>query len=435
MIHNPQELALSVVNASALRSGTQTQFTCRGNVSIGAAFDADWCLNDRTDSIQPQHCEIRRIDGRWCIIDLCTGTYLNGASAPMGLGVRAQLNVNDEIRLGDLNLRVGLRPLQQEFPESVDTLMETIAPLGRLRDTKSQDNAYPDDPLLGLDALIIKQNPSSQAPDALLYDTIQAPDSPDLSFTPESDSEFEMSSSIALKTPRQMSNGDHPSTLTAMETPMDSTSQPSGDLFWDTESQDTHLLTGPMLSGLGATLAEGRDVTQLHHLSHEIGQSLQACIQGLLAVHQQVRDGRLGTLNRNLQPIEDNPLRLGLSYQDTITTMFDDGKSAVHLAPPSAIAESLKQIRDHHDAMLHATSVALTHILEAFSPEVLLRRFSQYQRGQSDALSDSGSWAWQMYSNYYQELTSSRQQGFEKLYWEIFEQAYDRRIRDIQRES
>lgn len=435
MTDNPKELVLSVVNASALISGISAQFTCRGNTHIGAAFDADWCLNDREHSIRPQHCKIQRIDDRWCITDLCAGTYLNGASAAMGLDESAQLNINDEIRLGELTLCVGLRPLQQELTESVDTLFESIAPLERSRDTKPKDHEYPDDPLIGLDALIIKQNPSSQAPDALLYDTALASKTPELNFTPESDSEFEMSSSIALKTPRQMSNGVHPSTLTAMETPMDSTSQPSGDLLWNTEPQDMHLLTGPMLSGLGATLAEGRDVTQLHHLSHEIGQSLQACIQGLLAVHQQVRDGRLGTLNRNLQPIEDNPLRLGLSYQDTITTMFDDGKSAVHLAPPSAIAESLKQVRDHHDAMLHATSVALTHILEAFSPEVLLRRFTQYQRGQSDALADNGSWAWQMYSNYYQELTSSRQQGFEKLYWEIFEQAYDRRIRDIQRES
>lgn len=433
MTHNPQELVLSVVNASALRLGTQSQFTCRSDVHIGAAFDADWCLNDREHSIQPQHCEIRRIDDRWCIIDLCAGIYLNGASAPMGRGERAQLKVNDDIRLGELTVRVGHRPLQQEAPESVDTLVGAISPHEDIREVKPQDKTYPDDPLLGLDVLLIKQHPSSQAPDALLYDSTYAPEMPDLNFTPESDSEFEMSSSIALKTPRQMSN--HPSTLTAMETPMDNTSQPTGDLLWDAEPQDTHLLTGPMLSGLGATLAERRDVTQLHHLSNEIGQSLQACIQGLLAVHQQVRDGRLGTLNRNLQPIEDNPLRLGLSYQDTITTMFDDGKSAVHLAPPSAISESLKQVRDHHDAMLHATSVALTHILEAFSPEVLLRRFSQYQRGQSDTLTDNGHWAWQMYSNYYQELTSSRQQGFEKLYWEIFEQAYDRRIRDIQRES
>jgi type VI secretion system protein ImpI len=39
-----------------------------------------------------------------------------------------------------------------------------------------------------------------------------------------------------------------------------------------------------------------------------------------------------------------------------------------------------------------------------------------------------------MYENYYQELTSSRQQGFRKLFWEVFEQAYDKKLRELQRE-
>ncbi|HHY0626831.1 TPA: type VI secretion system-associated FHA domain protein, partial [Vibrio parahaemolyticus] len=72
--------------------------------------------------------------------------------------------------------------------------------------------------------------------------------------------------------------------------------------------------------------------------------------------------------------------------------------------------------------------------LVAFSPEVLLRRFSQYRRATEPHSQETGSWAWQMYNDYYQELTSFRQQGFEKLYWEIFEQAYDQKIREMQRE-
>lgn len=44
-------------------------------------------------------------------------------------------------------------------------------------------------------------------------------------------------------------------------------------------------------------------------------------------------ESRFGTLNRNLQPIEDNPLRLGLSYEETIRTLYDADKSVVHLLP------------------------------------------------------------------------------------------------------
>ncbi len=195
-----------------------------------------------------------------------------------------------------------------------------------------------------------------------------------------------------------------------------------------------HLLTGPMLQGLGIDLSQDTDMERMHFLSQELGESLQACVKGLLELHQQVSDGRFGTMNRNLQPIEDNPLRLGLSYEQTIRTMYDADKSLVHLSAPAAISESLKNVRDHNEAMQHATSEALNQILNAFSPQVLLRRFHHYKRNTDTSATSDEAWAWNMYCNYYQELTSNRQRGFEKLFWEIFEQAYDKKIREKQLE-
>lgn len=40
-----------------------------------------------------------------------------------------------------------------------------------------------------------------------------------------------------------------------------------------------------------------------------------------------------------------------------------------------------------------------------------------------------------MYKNYYEELTSKRQYGFEKLFWEVYSQAYDKALRDKQTEG
>ena len=47
-------------------------------------------------------------------------------------------------------------------------------------------------------------------------------------------------------------------------------------------------------------------------------------------------------------------------------------------------------------------------------------------------LDDAG--AWQMYSHYYDELASDRQQGFEMLFNEVYAQVYDRVLREKQRE-
>lgn len=199
-------------------------------------------------------------------------------------------------------------------------------------------------------------------------------------------------------------------------------------------SQANHLVTGPILEGLGVDLSDENDMNRMHLLSQELGESLQACVRGLLDLHQQVSESRFGTLNRNLQPIEDNPLRLGLSYEKTIRTLYDADKSVVHLSAPAAIAESLKTVRDHNEAMQFATSEALSQILNAFSPQVMLRRFHHYKRNSDTTQTSTDAWAWNMYCSYYQELTSNRQRGFEKLFWEIFEQAYDRKIREKQLE-
>ncbi|WP_026024260.1 type VI secretion system-associated FHA domain protein, partial [Enterovibrio norvegicus] len=77
---------------------------------------------------------------------------------------------------------------------------------------------------------------------------------------------------------------------------------------------------------------------------------------------------------------------------------------------------------------------ALGQILRAFSPEVLMRRFNAYRRPGQVTPESADAYAWNMYKSYYNELTSDRQKGFEKLFWEVFDQAYDRKLREKQQE-
>ena len=165
----------------------------------------------------------------------------------------------------------------------------------------------------------------------------------------------------------------------------------------------------------------------------EAGQTLKAAIEGLLTLHQG-EDSRHQALRTRLQPIEDNPLRLGGDYEETVQTLFASQRSPVHLSAPAAVQESLQSLNHHQRATGAAISEALEAILHAFSPEALLRRFHGYRRGlQQDE--DEGRWAWDMYQHYYRELKSSRQQGFERLFQEVFDQAYDQHLRQLQREN
>ena len=75
--------------------------------SIGSAA-ADWCLEDRHNSVQPNHCDIRVIEGRFCVIDRSGSTYANGHDLPLGRNVAVSLNDGDLLQIGAYRVAVQL---------------------------------------------------------------------------------------------------------------------------------------------------------------------------------------------------------------------------------------------------------------------------------------------------------------------------------------
>ena len=190
-----------------------------------------------------------------------------------------------------------------------------------------------------------------------------------------------------------------------------------------------HLAVTPLLRGLGGSLTMSNS-DDADDFLEEARRTLQAAIKGLLDLQQQ----RNSLSDKHLRPLEDNPLRLNMDYATALDVMFAEGKSPVHLAAPAAVSESLRNVRHHEEANRAAIVESLRVLLDAFSPQNLLRRFVQYRRSHElrQPLDDAG--AWQMYSHYYEELASDRQQGFEMLFNEVYAQVYDRVLREKQRE-
>lgn len=479
-------LTLLVINVQCLESGLSAQHTfSEMGGSIGSLTSMDWCLTDINRVISSEHCKIVVLDGAYCLKDISGITYINGAHRPLGKDQLARLNHKDEITIGPYLLRV-LFGSGNEIEEQYGTLdslftsqcEDLLADLEFKSETDIETDVADIDPMNALDELLgstelnknrlIEHCPNSmvQGQQSLVLEndlTLKK-----MTSTPQSDCDYKMTSSIRLKKILgfELGKSKYSQTsesvaypISAQQTPLNNNErnvseglimdekildlleeevaksiQPQTEAFNHRNAQPNHLITGPILEGLGVDLTHEHNMAQMHLLSQEMGESLQACVRGLLALHQQVSEGHFGTLNRNLQPIEDNPLRLGLSYEETIKTLYDTDKSLVHLSAPSAIAESLKTVRFHNEAMQFAITDALSQILNAFSPEVMLRRFYHYKRCTDTTQASTDEWAWEMYCNYYKELTSNRQSGFDKLFWEIFEQSYDRKIREKQRE-
>ncbi|MGR4066332.1 type VI secretion system-associated FHA domain protein TagH [Halomonas sp. LR3S48] len=446
-------VTLVVINSERLegRSTSSHVFPLAGG-TLGSAESDDWLLQDHAGRIRPAHAEIRQIDGQFCLVDRSGHTFINQATLPLGRDRRVALRDGDELGFGEYRVRVHLGDRQAGLPGSqplaalIDEEQEALAGQGVVPYRVTPAAAFPpprrDDPLEALgeatpgasqrDPLTaLSHEGELSAEDGTLLDTLEEPG------WSEGTSHELQARREAAPTIRRYEDD------TTMNREMDegllndlerSVGEQLEERWQDTVPASAGPAgTDPLLRALGAELRFADSEEQLNFVA-EAGQTLRAAIEGLQALHRAQDDSRYPLRDRRLQPIEDNPLRLGQPYRDTVETMFSARRSPVHLSAPAAVAECLAHQGQHQAAVEEAIGEALQAILDAFAPEALLKRFHAY-RGAGNRLEDEGSWAWEMYRHYYQELNSGRQQGFAKLFWEVFEQAYDQSVRRQQRET
>jgi len=383
-------LTLVIINPTETGGGASIEHKfSTGGGSIGTAANDTWRLSPHRTGAVAGHAEVRYLDGGFCLIDRSGRTYINSSSQPVGRGRRARLNHGDTLTIGryrmraELNGEAAVNSGMEEDAGQHRQLVD-VAEGSLLRSESGQ--ALPDgrEPLEGLHTPA--GEPISEDPLAPWPNTQER----------QGMSESTEQSREAKGTSRK------------------------------------HISGAPLMRGMEAEI-NFADSDEMRLFLEEAGQTLKATVEGLLALHQG-EDSRHRALRTRLQPIEDNPLRLGDDYAGTMQTLFAAERSPVHLSAPAAVRESLESLNHHQQATREAIREALEAILYAFSPEALLRRFHGYRRGLQDN-EDEGRWAWNMYQHYYRELRSSRQKGFERLFQEVFDQAYDQHLRQLQREN
>ena len=390
MSNRTAALTLVIINPTETGGGASIEHKfSTGGGSIGTAANDTWRLSPHRTGAVAGHAEVRYLDGGFCLIDRSGRTYINSSSQPVGRGRRARLNHGDTLTIGryrmraELNGEAAVNSGMEEDAGQHRQLVD-VAEGSLLRSESGQ--ALPDgrEPLEGLHTPA--GEPISEDP---------------LAPWPNTQERQGMSESTEQRREAK-----------------------------DTSRQ--HISGAPLMRGMEAEI-DFADSDEMRLFLEEAGQTLKATVEGLLALHQG-EDSRHRALRTRLQPIEDNPLRLGDDYTGTMQTLFAAERSPVHLSAPAAVRESLESLNHHQQATREAIREALEAILYAFSPEALLRRFHGYRRGLQDN-EDEGRWAWNMYQHYYRELRSSRQQGFERLFQEVFDQAYDQHLRQLQREN
>ncbi|KTA94434.1 type VI secretion protein [Aeromonas salmonicida subsp. smithia] len=403
-----QQLSLVVLNSEQLDGSQQVQYRFdEMGGTLGASEQDDWQLRDRLGSVMPAHARIELNDGRFCLCDLSGQTYINGATSPIGRARKVHLEQGDELIVGPFRMRAYLGAISPEQNLHQVLGNRPSEQLDEWLAGEETSQAMEDPRALAVDPLLALQHERSVL--TPLVDPRQPsplrsqPDMDAVSLAPFSAVENTMNQEFLDMPTIENHPGYHP--------PL--------------EGVD-HVALPPLMRGLGQSL-QLQDTQQAHDMLEEMGKTVRAMVEGLL----QLQTEQAALADKHLRPIEDNPLRLGLDYDETLAVMFAEQKSPVHLTAPAAVAESLRNVRIHHVANQQAIGAALDSILQAFSPEALIGRFEHYRRTGAPGVADEG-WAWNMYQHYYRELTSARQQGFDKLFHQVYAQAYDQAVRQQQ---
>jgi len=429
-------LSLQILNGNELESGRAAKclFTTEGG-DIGHAEMCYWSIQDNKQNIDDKACSIVWQDGTFCLQILTRNLQINQAPVTQSAGL-IRLRQGDEISLGSLRIKAQFHlgegadfDLQNTTPETIvmnrDRLAETLlttegqpsyqSTLPYREIAPTVVNGFSQDPLAALQ----KENLTTH------HATFSAFEEPSLMQYTHHVPLTAPGSDVANKVGIDNHFMDLPD-IQNLRTDKDEKSHQNhvNDLTYH------HVAVAPLMRGLSHALPLHNSQNADDFLE-EIGRTLQATVKGLLDLQHQQNS----LSDKHLRPLEDNPLRLNLSYESALNVLFADEKSPVHLSAPAAVAESLRNMKLHNQANQIAIVEALRLMLEAFSPNQLMTRFAQYRRSHEQRQEMNEAWAWNMYCNYYDELASSRQLGFEKLFNEVYAQVYDRVLRQSNRES
>lgn len=425
------------VNNEYLESGRDSFYTFDTNGgSIGSSELDNWVIQDDQMSIQPNHLVIKFVDGMFCVFALHK-IYINGAYFDAANN-RIRLQTADILEIGKIRIKVSInldgidRSAQLSTPP--EYLISTVVnPLDELIAQPANSNMadylksieptvdgnHYSDPLKLLESehlTTLNETIDKNELEKVLNSNV------DLSQTTNGNNDVLAESFMDIpQFESKLSNIPSPY---SMDVQLEHSLRDVVSMNSLTDNEYTYL--NPIIKNINPEL-NFHNSKQVYDFLDEVGKTIYEVIQGILSIQKQVHIS-----DTQLRPLEDNPLRLGLDYATTIDMLFSEAKSPVHLSAHASVAELLNNVILHQQANSIAIDEALKALLEAFSPNVLEDRFKKYRKTEDSVNEQDPKWIWEMYSNYYKELVSSRQQGFKKLFKEVYDQVYNRELRRLQ---
>ena len=329
-----QTLSLQVINGSELESGRAARclFTQQGNVGHGP--ECHWSVQDRQQSIPAQAFTVILHDGTFCLRPQTAQLWLNQAKVTATSDL-IQLRQGDEIQIGRLMVRVHLnRGDIPHYDEEMATPETIVTNRDMLTDTLLSTEGAPHYP-----GMTHRHQLADTVVNGFSADPLQALQSESLITTGDP-----LSGIAAVRPSAPLSD---PASNGGINTPfMDlppiyASPGDRNDDVSAAEMAQRHLAVTPLLRGLGGSLTMSNS-DDADDFLEEAGRTLQAAIKGLLDLQQQ----RNSLSDKHLRPLEDNPLRLNMDYDQIASTPLPDvlGKNYIDHQDFNLLPDTIKTL-------------------------------------------------------------------------------------------
>ena len=467
-------------------------FTERGG-SIGRGQDNTWVIEDPERYISSVHSRIVFDNGQYYLADDSTnGTFINGASEPIGNGNRVELHDGDRFMLGDYEFMVSLpsgsqagsnghddpfggvdfatypgghakSPIDNTFSSGSDPFAAPIENQYGSLEAFVSPVAEETDPLAMLDKA---GKPSSENPftSAILH--ASQPDNVDPmqqsmswpNVIPDDwdadDTSFQNQSSSSLTQPDWNTSQE-----THLYEKLQKKLNDMEENYADLEKENRQLMTEVMRlrqklkdaqvkpantispgknvqPDISMIAAMGLDDSKLTNakkaeISETVGILMRESIAGLmqaLSFRKKIKEEFRINVT-TIQPVENNPLKFSANIEDAMENMFLKSNKA-YMKPIEAVKESFQGISEHQVAVLAGIQAAFRGMIERLDPEALEKRFEKYRKTGVIKVGQKGK-NWESYKEFHQDLVNNIDNSFQHLFGYDFVQAYEEQLQRL----
>ena len=422
-------LRLRVVSEHAIVLGEQSTkvFGVHGG-TIGRSSVNEWILPDPERYLSGKHARIDFRSGTYVLVDTSSnGTYVNGATVPLGKYHDYQLRDGDYVRLGEYELLVSIDK-SNDFPPEESAIVAYDGQSASSAVRKSTANDLGED--LDLSELLEPSDlltaDSGVRPRDAYGQTVLTHDEPPVQSYDEppmlSRAELE---AAAAGTPWHM-----------MTRPLKvEGAKAEGAAKPPPRSQNPVLFEGDFDVGLtafcrGAGIDPVTISTEARAAALQLaGQLLREAVLGLMDLNQSRNEFR----NRFRIPPPANdgpesPLNFSRGVNEALVRLLTT--QSTRAGSVEAIRENFRELKAQNTATLTATRAAFEEFLGRVDPKEMEERFD---RGTKRGVFGSQNKAkyWDLYAEMFAGLVQRPADGFPHLFTETFAKAYEAKLRAL----